>query len=455
MALRNGNPVLRLGNARQRDFTKVPNDLIRHGVRNGLTANAVIVMVLLMSHADGHKTSAMEMSLQLGWGENRTRVNNALALLVKEGLLVIREHQNEQGKRVRKEYVFYADARQFTDAERQKWSRPVTLPPRGVRETCTVEAVRNGGQSASAPAVFDEQSLRQLHAAVVSQQPLRIEARATTWSPYSLLPPTLYPQPIGPQHEGRLLDRLPVAATDSPAIEYVKHLSTTGAAAVTAEGDPKPELTLNYDKVIIQMVKLAAHTAASREALSDFTSFAGYVTSELSRLLTDVENDALINGVTGLDGFLNTSGILTHTVATSPAETPLDAIEASIATLRVGPALATANLLVLHPSTWSAVRRSKDDQHRYLVTADPTTDTASSAWGVPVLVTTQISPGLGLMLDTRKAGRVWQREGLSLRTGYANDDLTRNLTRFVVEERLNLACERPAAVLKITELPAS
>src|SRR6516164_4679944 len=44
--------------------------------------------------------------------------------------------------------------------------------------------------------------------------------------------------------------------------------------------------------------------------------------------------------------------------------------------------------------------------------------------------------GLGLFIDTTKMGRVAIREPLSMRIGYANDDLTRNLLRFVAEERL-------------------
>lgn len=143
------------------------------------------------------------------------------------------------------------------------------------------------------------------------------------------------------------------------------------------------------------------------------------------------------------------------TGTTPNGETPLDGIESAIATLRTGPALADANLAIFHPNTWSAIRKSKDQYGRYLTTPDPTSDTAKSVWGVPVLQTTQISAGDGLLLDTTKYGRVWQREGLSLRTGYAGSDFTSNILRFVCEERLNLAVERPAAVLAISGLPTS
>jgi hypothetical protein len=45
------------------------------------------------------------------------------------------------------------------------------------------------------------------------------------------------------------------------------------------------------------------------------------------------------------------------------------------------------------------------------------------------------------------------RQHISLFTGFANDDLIRNLLRWVAETRLVLTLERPAAVLTIKNLP--
>jgi hypothetical protein len=59
------------------------------------------------------------------------------------------------------------------------------------------------------------------------------------------------------------------------------------------------------------------------------------------------------------------------------------------------------------------------------------------------------------VLDTRKFGYVVVREAITFRTGTNDDDFTRNLIRFVSEERLALAVERPAAVLAISGLPTS
>ncbi|MDX1874360.1 phage major capsid protein [Mycolicibacterium sp. 120266] len=105
--------------------------------------------------------------------------------------------------------------------------------------------------------------------------------------------------------------------------------------------------------------------------------------------------------------------------------------------------------------TWSALQRVKDRQGRYIVQTDPTVGAASSIWGVEVLPTMTIAAGVGALVDTRKMGYVVVRESLTLRTGTNADVFSRNLVRWVGEERLALAVERPAAVCKLTGLPVA
>jgi HK97 family phage major capsid protein/HK97 family phage prohead protease len=309
--------------------------------------------------------------------------------------------------------------------------------------------VGTGTGAKVAPLAFPEDSLRAMHRAVLSKSSLSIKGFSTV---EGLLPARLSPTVLGPLHEGRLLDVLPAQPITAPSWEYIRHTSTTGAPGIVAEGQTKPEVTFVTDRVIAAVVKLAAHTAVSHESMQDFDAFTGYVQSELTRQVIDKENDELLNGSgTGgsLTGLLTTSGILSHAVT---SETDLDAIEASIAALRVGAALATANLLVLHPSTWSSIRRAKDSQGRYLTTADPTLGEADTVWGIKVLTTTVIAAGTGLLLDTTNFGRVLVRETITMTVGTSGDDLVRNLARMVVEERIGLAVERPAALLAITGL---
>jgi HK97 family phage major capsid protein len=242
-----------------------------------------------------------------------------------------------------------------------------------------------------------------------------------------------------------------------PSVAYIRHTSTTGAAAIAAEGAAKPELIPVIDRVTATATaqKIAAHSWVSWEAINDWDAFLSYIQGEVLNYIVNCENLEILNGdsTTGhLFGLLHTTGILTHATGSG---TPLDALEIAIAMLRTGAALATADLLILHPSAWSAIRRTKDLQDRYLAAPDPTVGEANSAWGIPVLVTTQLAAGAGVLLDTRKFGRVLVREPLNLRVGYSNDDFTKSIVRTVGEERLALSVERPAAVLSVTGLPTS
>jgi HK97 family phage major capsid protein len=302
------------------------------------------------------------------------------------------------------------------------------------------------------PLMFSEASLKSLHAAAASRQSVAVKAFATV---DGLLPPQLSPSVLGPIHENRLLDHLPATPITAPSFEFIKHSSNTGAPAVTAEGAVKPDVVLNTTSVIVSAVKLAATFGISHETLQDWSDFQSYAQTEMLRQITDLENAQLLNGSGSGGNMLGlnlTSGALTHTIA---SETALDAVEMAIAQLRVGSSLAEANLLVLHPSTWSALRRSKDTQGRYLVNPDPTAADGQRLWNVPVLVTTTQAAGAGLLLDTTKFGQVLVREGITVKTGLNNDDFARNITRFVIETRLALAVERPTSVLTIAGLPAS
>ncbi|MCV7422992.1 phage major capsid protein [Mycobacterium yunnanensis] len=312
----------------------------------------------------------------------------------------------------------------------------------------------------SNPMVIEHKALETVFNAAKDRQTATVKAFSTV---SGLLPAQLDSQVLGKIHESRLLDRLPTELISLPSKEVIVHSSTTGAPGPVAEGALKPEVVLNTTNLTLTAVKLAAHVGISYETLSDFPAFLGYAEIELTRQLQDVENTELLSG-SGTDkhmtGFLNTSGILTHDASTDTGTgvTVIDSLIKGIAQLRVGPALADANLLVLHPNTWSAIQRLKDTTGRFLfisANSDPSNQQANSILGVPVLTTTSIAAGAGLMLDTQKFGNVLIREGITIQTGQTTDDFTRNISRFVLEERLVLAVERPAAVLSITNLPTA
>ena len=114
--------------------------------------------------------------------------------------------------------------------------------------------------------------------------------------------------------------------------------------------------------------------------------------------MVQVENEKLVyrTGTGHFAGFFSTSAILRHNLASATDTTALDAIEQ----MRSRPALAEPDLFITSPSSPSAIRRIKDDLHRYILSPDPTREEANQSWGVIPVRRTR---------DTRRAQKRTQR----------------------------------------------
>ena len=303
----------------------------------------------------------------------------------------------------------------------------------------------------SQPISLDLDQLAEMHAAVVHHRSFKTNVSTKTVS--SDLPAQLLPGMLAPIHEPtRIADMLPTSGTDAPSVEYLVHTGTTGTAATVAPGALKPAVVLNTTKVLALATKIAVTTVANDEDLQDFSSFTSYISAELSRLLIDVENAQILSGDgtgTNMLGLLNQTGLLTRAMGT---DTQLDAIEQSFADLRVGPSLCAPTFAVMHPTTFSKIRRAKDTQGRYLLNADPSADEANSLWGTPVIRTTQIAVGTALVGNGEIGAGLFIRQGISVQTDFGQTGFEKNQTAFRCEERLMLATYRPTAFVKVTGL---
>jgi hypothetical protein len=183
--------------------------------------------------------------------ELRVELNQSLLNGRRDG----RQKQNEREKRMLAELRQLNTRVQHTEAELKRSGVPSFGQP-GRHGA----AVSTAGQLA--PLAFADEELRRLQVAAMRGETCRIEMRDfSTADP--LLPATRFPYPIAAIHESRLLDRLPGYAIDTPAITFIRHVSTTGAPAVTDEGGLKPELIFNTDALTATAVKLAANNGLS------------------------------------------------------------------------------------------------------------------------------------------------------------------------------------------------
>jgi hypothetical protein len=225
---------------------------------------------------------------------------------------------------------------------------------------------------------------------------------------------------------------------------------TAGAQTVHAGGQ-MPETSLTTVATILSAKKVAIFTTVVDELLADFPTFSAYTEVELQRQITDAENWQLLNGDgTGdnLLGLLNQTGTLSR--AKGASDTALDVLEQGITDLRNGPSYCEPDAIIINPSTWSAIRRTKNTLGNYVL-GDPGQTTVSDVWGVPVLQTTQILPGVVVMGNMELATEAFVREGITINmTNSSDNDFTNGKVKIRAEERLTLGVARPTALNILT-----
>lgn len=252
------------------------------------------------------------------------------------------------------------------------------------------------------------------------------------------------------------LSTTPTSYTDTGAAgtnATVPTVDRTASAATIHAGGQYPETSLTTVATILTAKKLGIFTTVVDELLADFPTFSQYTEVELQRQITDAENWQLINGDgTGdnLLGLLKVTGTLSRLKGTN--DTALDVIEQGITDLRNGPSFCEPDALIIHPSTWSTIRRSKNTLGNYVL-GDPGQSTVSDVWGIPVLQTTQITPGVAVLGNLELATQAFIREGVTMQmTNSADSDFTSGKVKIRANERLMLGVSRPTALNVLTGL---
>jgi hypothetical protein len=227
----------------------------------------------------------------------------------------------------------------------------------------------------------------------------------------------------------------------------------TSGAATVAPGGLMPETSLPTTSKILVARKIGIFTTVVDELLSDFETFGSYLEVELTRQITDAENWQLLQGDgTGenLLGLLNVTGTLTR--AKGASDTALDIIEEAISDLRTGPTFCKPDSLIIHPATWSTIRRTKNTLGNYVL-GDPGQTTVSDVWGIPVIETTQCPPGTAVLGNLEIATQAFIREGVSLQmSNSGGTDFESGKVKIRSTERLTLGVSRPTALNIITGL---
>lgn len=243
----------------------------------------------------------------------------------------------------------------------------------------------------------------------------------------------------------RIRDLLPSGVTGSNMVEYTRELAFTNDAAETSEGVLKPESDLTFELASAPVRTIAHWIKVTRQVLDDAPALASYIDTRLRYGVELRIDQQLLNG----DGTnpnisgMTDAGNFTAFTPTS-GETALDSINR--AKYQIFAADYAPTGIIMNPADWGAIERLKGTDDQYLV-GNPLGVVGPILWGVPVVVTNNMTAGNFLIAATDIAYQVWNRQGVTVEMTESNDtDFVKNLVTIRAEARLALAVYRPASV---------
>ena len=119
----------------------------------------------------------------------------------------------------------------------------------------------------------------------------------------------------------------------------------------------------------------------------------------------------------------------------------------ALALLQSEQALLPASGIVLNFTDWTKIKLTKDGMGRYII-GDPADAAPPQLWGVPLVVTPAITAGTFLVGAFVAGAQIFDRIGVEvLISGEHASNFTSNLYTVRCEERLAMACKRPAAFM--------
>lgn len=223
--------------------------------------------------------------------------------------------------------------------------------------------------------------------------------------------------------------------TDKSVIHWVNYKPKEGGAAFITEGALKPLKDWEYEPETTTYKKIAVRSKHSEEIFDDFDNFMSEVLSVLTDDLVDERDSQLLLG----DGTgANPKGIVIDAsayVATGGING--NVIMPNIADVIVAAALqikklsrSRANVAVLNSYDAAMLRLTKNNFGNYL-----TPELQALLSNISIVESEDIPVGKILVGDSRKH-KVKNKKGILIKTVYENDDMTKNLVGFVVEQFL-------------------
>lgn len=252
-----------------------------------------------------------------------------------------------------------------------------------------------------------------------------------------------------PRRALMIRDLIPVLQVSSGSVEYPKVKTSTNEAATVAEGDTKPQSSMQVELVTVPIRTIAHWMLASRQVLDDAPQLQGLVDGELRYGLAYEEDNQLLNGGgtgTDLNGIYTQATAFAAGSATTTSPNKIDVI--LYAMLQGALADIPATGIVIHPSDWTSMRGLKDSDGKYIL-GDPAAAIEPRLFGLPVVATKAMTAGTFLVGDFAGSATIYDRWAARVELSTEDsDNFRKNLVTILAEERIGLAVKRPTGFIK-------
>lgn len=246
-------------------------------------------------------------------------------------------------------------------------------------------------------------------------------------------------------------DLIPNGTISQPRFLYMEETTFTNNADTVAEGGQKPESALAFTERSADVRKIATVLPVTDELFEDAPAMRSYVQSRLTVFLQLAEEEQLLNGsgvAPDILGILNNPSIQDQPKG---LDTVVDAIYKAIVLVEENSKLPVSGV-VLNPFDWQTIRLSKDANGNYLF-GSPMSGDIERIFGYPVVRTSAIAAGTGLVGAFDLAAMILRRSGIAFAASTEHSDFfIKNKLMLRVEERLAFPTFRPQGFCTVTDL---